>query len=147
MCLKPFYGWRWVLFLLVYFLSAATLQAQDLSEQSITPSLQELPPTESATELNLSDAWEKLKQELIASEMDWLKLSDLLVKLQTETNELQYLWAQSTLQSKGLAEALEVQKKLALDAERSRDIWMTVGISAGALLLVDVALRMLAIIF
>jgi hypothetical protein len=147
MCLKPFYGWRWVLCLLVYFLSAATLQAQDLSEQSITPSLQELPPTESATELNLSDAWEKLKQELIASEMDWLKLSDLLVKLQTETNELQYLWAQSTLQSKGLAEALEVQKKLALDAERSRDIWMTVGISAGALLLVDVALRMLAIIF
>lgn len=51
------------------------------------------------------------------------------------------------MQSKGLAEALEVQKKLALDAERSRDIWMAVGISAGALLLVDVALRILAIIF
>lgn len=147
MCLKPFYGWHCALCLLVFFLSAATLQAQELSEQSITPSLQKLPPTESATEPSLSDAWEKLKQELIASETDWERLSDLLAKLQTETNELQYLWAQSTMQSKGLAEALEVQKKLALDAERSRDIWMAVGISAGSLLLVDVALRILAIIF
>lgn len=96
---------------------------------------------------SLSEVWEQLKAELIASETDWVRLSDLLLKLQTETNELQYLWAQSTMQSKGLAEALEAQKKLALDAERSRDIWRAVGISAGALLLVDVALRILAIIF
>lgn len=138
---------RCALLLALFSLALATVSAQELSEPSITPSLNVSELMESLPAQSLSDAWEKLKQELIASEKDWERLSDLLVKLQTETNELQYLWAQSIMQSKGLAEALEVQKKLALDAERSRDIWMAVGISAGALLLVDVALRILAIIF
>jgi hypothetical protein len=101
----------------------------------------------------LSELWTQLKSELIASDADWQRVSSLLDALQIEVGELRSSLMQSTELYRQAEADREAERQAALDAmaradkaERSRDIWRAVGITSGALLVVDVALRILAIV-
>jgi len=98
----------------------------------------------------LSELWAQLKSELIASDADWQRVSSLLDALQIEVGELRSSLTQSTELYRQADAAREAERHAALDAmdradaaERSRDIWRAVGLTAGGLLIADIAIRLI----
>jgi len=116
------------------------------AEQSTLPSL----PTDTVPEPSLSELWAQLKSELIASDADWQRVSSLLDALQIEADGLRSSLMQSTELYRQADAAREAERQAALDAlaradaaERSRDIWRAVGLTAGGLLIADIAIRLI----
>lgn len=154
---KPLRPSPWALCLLACLLLAGTPWAQPTqtpeppssppsAEQSTLPSL----PTDTVPEPSLSELWTQLKSELIASDADWQRVSSLLDALQIEADGLRSSLMQSTELYRQADAAREAERHAALDAmaradaaERSRDIWRAVGITAGGLLIADIAIRLI----
>jgi hypothetical protein len=146
-----------VLCLLLFFTAEATLSAQPTqtpeppsSPPSAEPGTPPSLPTDTAPGPSLSELWAQLKSELIASDADWQRVSSLLDALQIEADGLRFSLTLSTELLEQSEAAREAERQAALEAmaradaaERSRDIWRAVGLTAGGLLIADIAIRLI----
>jgi hypothetical protein len=142
-----------VLCLLLFFSAGATLSAQPTqtpeppsSPPSAEPSTPPSLPTDTAPGPSLSELWAQLKSELIASDADWQRVSSLLDALQIEADGLRSSLTLSTALLEQSEAARETERQVLLDTIAARDLaqrkataWRTIGLSAGSVAIISMA--------
>lgn len=140
------FWWDVVLLLLVLCFAARTVSGQETSELvstlnvpasgTVSPFI-ETPPTDPWN--SFAATWQSLKDELIQSAEDSVKLSALLQGLRTEADGLRFSLAQSILQFEASEAARMIEREAAeakvtdailqgMEAAKSRDRWKTIAV-------------------